>query len=309
MTEAPSAAKLPWFRRLVLGYVRRELPGWGRLYARCGGNDDGAWRDLGVQQVCGKLHGFVMELDLGNWSERLSWFLGRYHDLLLQQVLQRVLRPGDCFVDIGANLGMVTLLARSAVGDAGRVLACEPNPTLGQRLERTLAQNGLRNVELVRAALSDGAGTAELHVFDDHSGWGSLSEQGPTGATQTAAWQVDTRPGDELLAALPANQPMVIKIDVEGHEVPVLRGLQRTLRERRPLVLCEVVDAHQRRAGYSAAQLRAELEQHGYRAFVIGCRRRWLFGHEATLTPLVGDPVGEVDVLFVPPDGPLAGRV
>ncbi|HIE72112.1 MAG TPA: hypothetical protein EYP98_19145, partial [Planctomycetes bacterium] len=56
---------------------------------------------------------------------------------------------------------------------------------------------------------------------------------------------------------------MLMKIDVEGHEVPVLRSLQQTLTSRWPLVFCEVVDAHLQRAGYSAALVREQLEQHG----------------------------------------------
>lgn len=293
--------------RLLLAYARRELLGWGRAYDRLGGTDDALWHGFGMRTVRGKLHGFEMELDIGNWSERLTWFLGRYHDLALQQMVRRVLQPGDCFVDIGANLGMLSLLASAAVGESGRVLAFEPNPRLIARIKRTLARNQIDNVDVVHAAISDQPGTADLHVYSDHPGWGSLSDRGPEGAAETATFTVPLQSGDDLLADTDPEQPMLMKIDVEGHEVPVLRSLQKTLPTRWPLVICEFVDAHQKRAGYSAAELRGELERHGYRAFVLEARRR-RFGHKVELRPLREDESREVDALFLPPKGPWSRR-
>lgn len=294
--------------RLLKAYCRRELPGWGRLYAALGANDDAAFRDAGMRTVRGKLHGFDMEFDLGNWSERLSWFLGRYHDLALQQMVQKLLRPGDCFVDIGANLGMLSLLASAAVGKDGKVLAFEPNPRMVARVQRVLDRNGIANVTLQQTAISEEAGTAELHEYGGHPGWGSLSDKGPDGAAQTATFTVPLQSGDDLLADTDPACPMLMKIDVEGHEVPVLRSLQKTLPSRWPLVICELVDAHQKRAGFSAAELRHELERHGYRAFVIESRRRMVFGHGVELQPLRDDESREVDALFLPPEGPWTKR-
>ncbi|MGK0262134.1 MAG: FkbM family methyltransferase [Planctomycetota bacterium] len=293
--------------RLLLAYARRELPGWGRVYAGLGGNDDARWHGSGVRTVRGKLHGFEMELDIENWSERLTWFLGRYHDLALQLMVRRLLQPGDCFVDIGANLGMLSLLASAAVGASGRVIAFEPNPRLIARFQRTLDRNQVGNVELVHAAISDQPGTAKLHEYGGHPGWGSLSDCGPEGAAETATFIVPLQSGDDLLAATDPEQPMLIKIDVEGHEVPVLRSLQQTLPTRWPLVICEYVEAHQQRAGHSAAELRGELERHGYRAFALETRRRML-GHDVELRPLRHDESREVDAVFLPPKGPWTRR-
>ncbi|MBL8752074.1 MAG: FkbM family methyltransferase [Planctomycetes bacterium] len=304
---AAPAPPLPRLFRCVLPWLRREWPMWGRLYALAGGNDARRFADMGVRNVVGKLHGYVMPLDLANWSERLSWSLARYHDLPLQLALQHVLRPGDCFVDIGANIGMVTLLARHLVGPSGHVMACEPNPRLRARLEDLVALNRLAGVELVAKALGEAPGTAELREFAGHTGWGSLAARGPDGAATTAVWQVPVVRGDDLLAAAPAG-PMVVKIDVEGFEVPVLRGLQTTLAKRAPAVLVEVADAHQRRAGHSAAALRGELERLGYRGYELRTQRRLGFARRLQLVPLAAEVHGEIDALFLPQDGPLAAR-
>lgn len=303
------AARLPWWWRLVVSYLRCEGPGWGRLYALAGGNDPSRWRDAGRASMRGKLHGYAVEMDLANWSERLSWCLGRYHDLPIQMALRTVLRPGDCFVDVGANLGMLSLLARRLVGEQGEVRACEPNPELHRRFAATLAANGLHDVRQLRTALGATPGEARLREFAGHSGWGTLADHGPGGAAETASWQVPIAVGDELLADLAPQRPLVIKIDVEGFEVPVLQGLQRTLAERRPLVFVEVAEAHQTRAGHSIEALLAAIEPHGYRGYALALRRRLPWGRRLTLTPFAAAKGSEIDALFVPEHGVLTERL
>lgn len=306
--SAPPSAALPRSLRLLLPYLRREGPGWGKLYRWLGGEDAARWRTCGRAVVRGKLHGYEMELDLANWSERLTFCLGRYHDLPLQLALRSVLRAGDAFVDVGANLGLVTLLGSRLVGPNGLVLACEPNPTLGARLQAHVQRNDLRNVRLVAQALGAEPGTAELREYDGHSGWGSLSAAGPAGATATATFRVAVTTGDTVLREIPAGHPLVLKIDVEGHEVPVLRGLQQTLAERQPLVFLEVCDAHQRRAGFSAKELRDSIERFGYRGYAVDTARS-LLRHELRLLPIEESCRHEVDALFAPQRGPLHDRV
>ena len=279
---------------------------WGRLYGLIGGGDARRWASCGRATVRGKLHGYEMELDLANWSERLSFCLGRYHDLPLQLAMHKVLRPGDAFVDIGANLGLVSLLASRLVGPAGVVLACEPNPSLGSRLQSHVQRNGLRHVQIVAEALGSEAGVAELREYAGHSGWGSLSAVGPEGEVETAIHRVAVVAGDDVAARIPGVHPLVIKIDVEGHEVPVVRGLARTLGARQPLVFLEVVDAHQRRAGYSAAELRSHIERFGYRGYGIETSRS-LLRHSLRFVPI--DESTSPDALFVPVCGPLHDRV
>lgn len=306
--EAEAGKSLPWLFRLALPYVRRELPMWGKVYALVGGTDEARWRTAGRATVLGKVHGLRMELDLANWSERLSFSLARYHDLPLQLALQAALRPGDTFVDIGANLGLVTLLASRLVGPAGAVLACEPNPALVGRLDGHVRGNRLQNVRIVETALGNTPGRARLHEYAGHSGWGSLSDRGPEGAAETRTFEVAVATGDELLESAHADRPLVLKIDVEGHEVPVLQGLHRTLGTRWPIVFLEVADAHQRRAGFSAAALRREVEQYGYRGFALSAHRT-LRGFRLTAEPLETCRRAEVDAVFVPPRGPLAERL
>ena len=186
-TALRTSPRLSFTQRLVRGYVHRELPFWGRLYDAIGGNSDAQWRDAGVITMRGKVHGYRMPLDLANWSERLTWFLGRYHDLPLHLALQALVPPGSAFVDVGANLGMVSLLACHLTGPEGLVLACEPNAELSERLEQLAADNEIAHLRVVRRALGSEPADAVLHEFDHHSGWGSLVEVAPEGSSATAS--------------------------------------------------------------------------------------------------------------------------
>ncbi|MBK8101072.1 MAG: FkbM family methyltransferase [Planctomycetes bacterium] len=303
----PIRPRLPLPYRLALPYLRAELPAWGRLYQLAGGNQHRRWHGQGRAIVRGKLHGYEMELDLGNWSERLTFSLGRYHDLPIQVALRALLRPGDTFVDIGANLGMLSLLGARLVGDQGQVVACEPNPTLRARLDALVQRNHLTNFQVVAAAFGNASGTAELHEYAGHSGWGSLSTAGPGGMPPTRTHTVPLVTGDQAFADLPA-RPTVMKIDVEGHEVPVLQGLRRTLGDRQPAVFLEVADAHQRRAGHSAAAMCGELERLGYAGFALTMPRT-LRGRRLRLVPIAACRESEFDALFAPARGPLAERI
>ena len=77
-----------------------------------------------------------MELDLSDDLDRMVYFLGRYYDLDLQLLLDELLRPGDTFINVGANVGYVVLHAASRVGPRGRVIAFEPQPGCCRKLRR-----------------------------------------------------------------------------------------------------------------------------------------------------------------------------
>src|SRR6185312_8497302 len=81
--------------------------------------------------------------------------------------IQERLRPGDVFVDIGANGGIYTVIAAKKVGASGRVLAFEPGPRNLELLKRNLALNGLTNVTIVPKAVSNTAGAAALAISRD----------------------------------------------------------------------------------------------------------------------------------------------
>jgi len=146
----------------------------------------------------------------------------------LTDYLRDTLKPGDTFVDVGANVGWFTLIAAKAVGPTGRVVAVEPEPRNAAKLRGNVAANGFGNVTVLEKAASDTPGTLSLHIADlgeNHSvadlGYGR-------GTVSVEAVRLD----DAITGPV-----RLIKVDVEGYEAQVLAGLERTPRDNPGVVL------------------------------------------------------------------------
>jgi FkbM family methyltransferase len=292
---------------LLLPYFRRELPGWGRLYRSAGGFRDELWSGAPTRSIRGKLHGYRMELDLANWSERMTFFLGRFYDLPTQLLLRELLRPGDVVADIGGNIGMITLLAARLVGPTGRVIAFEPNPDASRKLLAAVEANGLAQVvRLEPVAASDEQGEAELSVISKHTGLGTLARvDGDAGAHVSRRHRVRTERADDLLRD--RGPVALIKIDVEGFEVRALGGLRETLSRDRPVVAAEVSEEALARAGSSVSRLFELMAGLGYVPFGIGADHR---AARLRLEPTApDDPKLTDNVAWIHPDGPGAIRL
>lgn len=291
------------FQQLVIAltrpYVSIEAPGWGKVYkAFIGGyENDAFWKGAGVKIVRGKRHGYRMELDLSGWPDRSTYFLKRWYDLPTQLLLEAVLKKGDVVLDIGANTGMFTLSARACIGDEGKIFAFEPNPSPRRALERHIEINALENVDVSPFALFDKEGTARLNFPTVNSGEGSLGDLSyPEGETQS----VDVRMmvGDDVLADV---SPRLVKIDVEGAELGVLRGLERLVARARPMIVAEYVPSHLARFQSSFDDFAAFAERHGYRIFCTGMRKA-SGGRRLALSPFSaasGVTGTEDDIVFV----------
>lgn len=167
--------------------------------------------------------------------------LGGTYELPVQEALAAALRPGDVVLDVGANIGFLTVLAGRLVGPAGRVIAFEPVPANARLVRRNAALNSQAQVEVIEAAVGDQAGTATL-VLARHAGGAALAEADrPPDACGELRVALVTLDG--WLAANAARLPgpvRLVKIDVEGAEPAVLRGAAGLLAQAGPQVLLEV---------------------------------------------------------------------
>ncbi len=156
-----------------------------------------------------------------------------------QAVMRQLVRPGDVAFDIGANVGLHSVLLSRLVGPTGHVAAFEPNAALVPNLRRTLRQ--LENASLFDCALSDGVGPAQFFVPADNmkASLANWTDRATDGIAREVTCQ-QTRL-DDLLTARAVPQPDFIKCDVEGAELLVFRGARRLLdRPDAPIVLFEI---------------------------------------------------------------------
>jgi FkbM family methyltransferase len=155
---------------------------------------------------------------------------------VVAQVLE-FLKPGDMVFDIGANVGLYTVLLAKTVGDAGRVFAFEPEARTCEHLQENLKLNEALNVKWYRKALGERTGQASLFTGTVIGGGSLVHSQGGGDAEQV----VEIAQGDELVAAEKLPTPRAVKIDVEGYEHAVIQGLRHTLSEPGcEMICCEI---------------------------------------------------------------------
>ena len=145
---------------------------------------------------------------------------GRY-DAVTGDILLHVLRPGDTFVDLGANEGYLSVAAARLVGDNGRVIAIEPQARLQEVLRRNFALNHSR-VEVLAVAVSDRPGTATLQLSPDVN-------NSATGLASRTRYRLATQEVPQLTLAQVLEQlqlavPLVLKIDIESWEHEAILG-------------------------------------------------------------------------------------
>ncbi len=170
-------------------------------------------------------------------------------------------QPGDVAVDVGANIGEVSIILSQRAGAAGRVFAFEPNPRIYRYLLGNLQLNRRDNV--VAANLAVGAVPGVVRMSDDK--YDDMNRIVEGGAIEVACTTLD--------AQIPAGPIAFMKIDVEGSELRVLEGARQTL-ARTACVNCEMGEAHYRRYGYGMSDLIAHLQQAGLQTCVVDGARR-----------------------------------
>lgn len=202
-------------------------------------------------------HASGVVLEVPSLHDSIGWHLlidGVYEPAELS-FMQRHMSSGGLFVDVGANIGGHALpLARSC--PLARVLAIEASPAIADVLEKNIASNHLsERVELIRCAATDRDGEALfLDAAETEFGQGALSATGESGRS------VVCRRLDGLIAEFSQVAPSLIKIDVEGHELEVLRGAQAILQSSAPpLILFEFHGDAEAHAGHQVGAAQAFL--------------------------------------------------
>jgi len=185
----------------------------------------------------------------------------------IQDIILRNLQPRSIFLDVGANIGAVTIPAAHKVGPDGKVLAIEASPTVFPYLDKNVKQNQLQNVELFNVAASNTI--TEIPFYEapkEKYGMGSLGAQ--FGAKPVF---IPGLPMDSVLADQQIEHVDVIKIDVEGFELFVFQGLQNLLRKANsPLIVFEFCDwAEARLPGGKAGDAQQFLMDTGYSIWLL----------------------------------------
>jgi FkbM family methyltransferase len=202
-----------------------------------------AWKAMhGAPFVHRARHGVAFELVPGEYIDQMIYVEGIFERRFLDGVHAYFRRhPGDVMLDVGCNIGNHTcFLAR----EFREVHAFDPNPAVIERLRRNLALNRLDHVSVHGVGLGNAPATLYLHVNRE----GNLGGSYLSGETADDAIAVPIAIGDEWVRERVRGKVDLLKIDVEGHELPALQGLAGTIAQHRPIVAFEF-HAHERPGG------------------------------------------------------------
>lgn len=245
---------------------------WGtRLHWRYFPNLRGKWRmhelsmkvcEDGLARPQARFQGsLTVPVDYGDVVQRELFLYGVYEPETTREV-ERLLKPGQTVLDVGANIGYYTLVFAKAVGETGRVHAFEPVPRLRKTLEANIAANAFRNVAVERLACWSSCGEAEIFEAPKrNSGKSSLFRQN---AEAPQGHKIQTTTIDAYAQAKTLQKVDLIKIDVEGAELDVLEGSWETIARWHPVLIVEVVPRFLETRGSSFKTFLELLDSRGY---------------------------------------------
>lgn len=179
-------------------------------------------------------------------------------------VLRRLVQPGMVVADVGANIGMLTLVMAWATGPGGRVISFEPEAVPRSNLEKMKHLNGLSWVEVRDQAVGEKAGQLTFHVSDiiGHSSLYALPENEGSREIQVEVVRLDD--------VAPAKRMDVVKIDVEGAELDVLAGMKGVIAKNPDLaIVAEFGPEHLKRVGQTPVQWFKAFADAGFKAYII----------------------------------------
>lgn len=191
-------------------------------------------------QIAGGKSFLLTHVDESYFGFQLFWRGGDYYEPITRALLASLLRPGDTFLDIGAHLGFFSLTM--GLSNRGvKIIAFEPNPKNFRLLQANVAANGLSEIICEPIAISDHDGEALLYLTESDMSASLMKDFQAEDTRQIDSIEVRTASLDNYLAQQEITSPLIIKVDIEGHEPAFFRGAAQTIAVQKPDIILEVL--------------------------------------------------------------------
>ena len=162
--------------------------------------------------------------------ERSLYYTGTYEAGTLD-FIKNNLKRGDRFVDVGANIGLMSIVASSAVGNEGKIFSFEPHPETAKILRFNIDLNAIKNIEIIQKGVGSSTGQAKIYDrWDVNRGGASLISSN----SEQESFDIEIVKLDDVLQSSSVD---MIKIDIEGYELEALKGAKNIIGSEKPPIL------------------------------------------------------------------------
>lgn len=231
------------------------------------GRDSVSWLSGRKRAVRKVKEGFRMRINRDDFMDR-EFRCGKYAENLVS-LIRKVVQRGDTTVDIGSHKGYVAMCLAQQVGPEGTVLAVEPDPLAFAELAENRRRNAFQQIRLFNHAVGRESGTARF-AMSHQLGWTSRYPNEIAAPAIRGYADIPILTGDSLLsgAEICMSNLSFIKIDAEGSEEDILRGMMTTLNESGAILWIEINKLSLQKAGSSPENLFGLLEAQRYALFL-----------------------------------------
>lgn len=183
--------------------------------------------------------------------------------------IKSFLQPGDCFFDIGANIGLFSLHASPKIRENGCIYAFEPTPTTYERLQKNIILNNFKNIKTENIGMSYSVDTVEFHISNNgYDAWNSIVPLSELDNYSTI--NVNTNTIDNFIKSRMIKHVDLVKVDVEGWELNVLKGAAELMsRHDAPVLMVEFTEENAFSAGYYCGELFDYVKSFGYEWYLF----------------------------------------
>lgn len=215
-----------------------------------------------------------MDLSLGKMIRAMYFDC---FDFEIRRIIEKYLKPGDVFFDIGANIGYFTAVGANAVGMSGKVYSFEPIPEYYCNLERIVELNPDYSIIANDFALGENTCQSTISKHPQNVGGSSLLNNYEAEEGNDSSYDIDIKRIDEYVVDENIKRISLIKIDTEGFELPVIKGAARFLdsnKKNLPPIIAEISPDAFKLLGREIEELKDFMLSYGYKSYEIcGCHK------------------------------------
>jgi FkbM family methyltransferase len=255
-----------------------------KTFVRALPTDVGLWRILSYLPAIDRcehpievhLRSFPLRMKIRPYTYigRFLYYRGMYEESQVK-TLVKLLKPGQVFVDVGANIGIYSLVSALTVGKTGRVIAIEPQKSARAELETNLALNNFSNIDIYPVAVARYQSELELFQVSSNNDGQATTRLTAQERSIGQVEKVQALSLDEIMMRSGVGAVHGVKIDVEGGELEALWGFENTLTSKPPaFIFLECIEKHLERFGHSRAELIDFLRRHDYAVMCL-YRGKW----------------------------------